>query len=386
MRIKKIAKLFLGMLALALFLTGASKASFQENFNKKEIYIPKDETINDDYIGAAENVRIEGTINGDVMTAGIMVDFTGESSRDVLAIGSELTIGGKINGNLRAIGGSIIIEGEITKNVTVAGGDIILAKGSVIRGNVYIAGGYVEIGGKIEGNVETMGGQVLLAGDVAKNAEIASDEISTSPEAKIGGNFTYYSDEEIAVDKSIVSGEIIKKSPAGEKDDGIKGFLFSKMLGFFSLLLFSFVFYKLFSKNAAEVFWDLSRKENLWKYLAFGITTFVIIPVVCFILIILMVGLPLALTFFAFFAVVLMFAKFMAYAMAGYFAVKRFRDYKFTDKFPIAVFVIGYLILEILLVVPVFGWLAVYLIVAWSFGGLTEHIYRNLKNGGKNED
>lgn len=374
------------MLALTLFLTGASKASFLDGFDKKEIYIPKDETINDDYIGAAEDVKIDGVVNGDVMTAGIMVDFSGESSKDVLAIGSELTIGGKINGNLRAIGGSIVIEGEITNNVTIAGGDIIFAKGSVVKGNVYIVGGYVEIEGKIEGNVETMGGQVLLAGDVAKNANIISDEISTGPETKIGGNLTYYSDKEFTVDKSIVGGEIIKKSPAGKKDDGIKGFLFSKMFGFFSLLLFSFVLYRLFSKNAAEVFRDLSKKENFWKYLAFGITTFIIIPIVCFILIILMVGLPLALTFFAFFAVALMFAKFMAYAMTGYFISKRFRDYKFTDKFPIAVFVIGYLILEILLAVPILGWLAVYLIVAWSFGGLTEHIYRNLKNGGKIEN
>lgn len=386
MKIKRNIKLFLAVFMLIFFLAGVSAASFPNGFDKKEIYIHKDETINDDYIGAAENVRIDGVVNGDVMTAGIVVDFAGESSEDVLTAGGELKINGKINGNLRAIGGSIVIEGEIAKNVTIAGGDIIFTKGSVVKGNVYIVGGYVEVGGKIDGNVEVMGGQVLLSGDVTKNTNIISDEISTSPEAKIGGNLTYYSDKEIVIDKSVVNGEIIKESFTGKKDNDIKEFLFSKIFGFFSLLLFSFVLYKLFSKNAVEIFQGLSKKENFWKYLAFGITTFIIIPAICFILIILMIGLPLALTFFAAFAIALMFAKFIACAMTGYFVGKRYKDYKFTDKFPIAVFVAGYLILEILWAIPVLGRLAVCLIVTWSFGGLTEYIYRNLKSGRRNEN
>lgn len=370
------------VLAVVLLITTAGLvfASGKSDFSKDEIFVPESETIDGDYLGAAGVVDVAGNINGDVMVAGGMLNFSGKSSGDILAAGGNITVSGSVGGNARVAGGNVFIRGKVARNVTVAGGNVVIEKDCVIDGNLYVAGGSVEIRGDVKGNIKTGGGYVLLAGNIGKDAEIAGDDISIRSDAQIGGNLAYYSDEEISIDKSIVGGEIIKNPLPGDREqkNNFSGFLFSRIFEFFSMLILALVFYKLFSKNAREVFKSLLEK-NPWKVLAFGIIAVILIPVISIILIISIVGLPLSFALLVNFAVALFLAKIITFIMIGYLINKRFKECEFTDKFPMMNFILGFLILEVLWLIPVLGWLAVCLLVLWSFGGLTEHIYRKLE-------
>ena len=275
--IKKIS-----LLAVILFFVGVGMAvaSSKIDSGKEEIFLLENEMVDGDYLGAAGSVDVAGTVNGDVMVAGGMLNISGKSLGDVLAAGGDIKISGEREGNVGVAGGNVYISGNVSKNVTIAGGSLAVEKDSVVGGNLYAAGGNIEIRGDIMGDVKIMGGRVLLAGNINKDAEIWADEIAIRPDASIGGDLVYHSNKEISFDKTIVGGEIVRKSipipPKKDKGD-FMGFLFGfEILQFLGLLILGFALYKLFYKSGKAVFESLEK--DLWRNLAAGIIAIILIP------------------------------------------------------------------------------------------------------------
>jgi len=275
--IKKVS-----LFAVILFFVGIGTvvASSRIDSGEEEIFLAENETVDGDYLGASGSVDVAGTVNGDVMVAGGLLNVSGKSLGDVLAIGGEVKINGEQEGNVRAVGGNVYLRGSVSKNATIAGGNITIEKDSVVGGNLYAAGGNIEIRGDIMGDVKIMGGRVLLAGNINKDAEIWADEIAIRPDASIGGDLVYHSNKEISFDKTIVGGEIVRKSipipPKKDKGD-FMGFLFGfEILQFLGLLILGFALYKLFYKSGKAVFESLEK--DLWRNLAAGIIAIILIP------------------------------------------------------------------------------------------------------------
>lgn len=373
--IKKIS-----LFAVILFFVGIGTvvASSRIDSGKEEIFLAENETVDGDYLGAAGSVDVAGTVNGDVMVAGGLLNISGKSSGDVLVIGGEVKINGEQEGNVRAVGGNVYLRGSVSKNATIAGGNITIEKDSIVGGNLYLAGGNIEIRGNVDGEIKVAGGRILVAGNINKDAEIWADEITIRPDAKIVGNLTYHSNKEISFDKTVVAGEVIRKSvpisPKKDKGDFL-GFLFGfEIIGFLGLLILGFVLYRLFYRSGKAIFESLEK--DLWRNLAAGIIAIILIPASLIILAISLVGWPLMVIILFSFIITLMISKIVAAIMLGYLINKRFKQYEFTAKFPLMNFILGYLVLTVLWMIPVLGWLAVCLINLWAFGGIVSYVYK----------
>ena len=371
-------------LVMAVFLfigAGVIFASGKTDFEEEEVFLLESETVNGDYLGVAGVVDVAGTVDGDVMIAGGMLNFYGKSSGDILAAGGEIKISGEKEGSVRVAGGNISIEGNVPKNVTAAGGNITIEKNSVIDGSVYIAGGNIEIRGDIKGDVKAAGGRVLLAGDTDGDVEIWAEEISIRSDAKIGGSIVYHSNSEVSIDENVVAGEIIRKPlPVKEEErKGFLGFLFGfELLKFLGLLILGLILYRFFYRNGKNIFDSMEREP--WKNLAMGIIAMILIPVSLIILLVSLVGWPLMIVILFGFIIALMVSKIVAAIAVGHFINKRLKERELTEKFPWVNFILGYLVLVVLWIVPIVGWLAVCLITAWAFGGIVWYLYRKFEN------
>lgn len=93
-----------------------------------------------------------------------------------------------------------------------------------------------------------------------------------------------------------------------------------------------------------------------------------------------LVGWPLMIVILFSFIVILITSQIVAPIMLGYIITKKFKQYEFTAKFPLMNFVLGYLVLIVLWMIPVLGWLAVCLINLWAFGGIVSYIYKIKKS------
>ena len=374
---KKIALI----MAVFLFIgIGTIFASGKTDFKEEEVFLLENEIVNGDYLGAAGIVDVAGTVNGDVMIAGGTINFSGKSSGDVLAAGGDIKISGEKEGSVRAAGGNISVGGNVPKNVTVAGGNIVIEKNSIIDGSVYIAGGNIEIRGDVKGDVKVAGGRVLLVGSTDGDVEIWAEEISIRPDAKIGGSLVYHSNSEVSIDENVVAGEVIRKSlPIKEDEDkDFLGFLLGfELLKFLGLLILGLILYRFFYRNGKDIFDSMEREP--WKNLAVGIVAMILIPVSLVVLLISLIGWPLMIVVFFVFIIALMISKIIATIAIGHLINKIFKERELTEKFPWMSFVLGYLVLVVLWIIPVVGWLAVCLITAWAFGGIVWHLYRKIE-------
>ncbi len=371
------------LFAVVLFFAGMGMAAASSRIDsgKEEIFLLENETVDGDYLGAAGTVDVAGTVNGDVMAAGGMLNVSGKSSGDVLAVGGEIKISGDKEGNVRAAGGNIYFNGNVSKNITIAGGSLAVEKDAVVGGNLYAAGGNIEIRGNVKGDARIAGGRILLAGNIGRDVEILSDEIVIRPDASIGGNLTYYSNKEISFDRALVKGEVVRKSIpiSSKKDKGdFLGFLLGfEILEFLGILILGFALYKLFYGNGKAIFESLEK--DLWKNLASGIIVVILIPAFLIILAISLVGWPLMVVILFNFIIALMISKIVAAIMLGYIINKRFKEREFTEKFPLMNFILGYLVLTVLWLIPALGWLSVCLINLWAFGGIVSYVYKKLQ-------
>jgi len=220
------------------------------------------------------------------------------------------------------------------------------------------------------------GRSVVLSGLVKGNTEIMAEQVSARPGAKIEGNLTYYGNSNLKIDKSIVAGEIIRKSlPAKNRGDG---FLGAELAGFLSILVLAYVFFKLFPKKARDIFVSLLERDS-WKMIAAGLLAIILIPITAIILMITVIGMPLAIILIFVFISAVLFAKAIASIVLGFAINRHFKPREFTDSFPLTDFVLGYLILELLMLIPFLGPLAAFLIFLWAFGGIVKYFYGGLK-------
>lgn len=73
-----------------------------------------------------------------------------EVFRDVVVFGGRLTVDGKVLGDAVTIGGSASVSGEITGDLAVVGGSIELEDGAIVLGDVVSVGGSIEKGENVE--------------------------------------------------------------------------------------------------------------------------------------------------------------------------------------------------------------------------------------------
>lgn len=168
----RTVKLFsiLALLAV-LSLTLATPASAFDGRSGDRIVIESDEVIDDDlYVTAGEFV-LDGTVNG-----------------DVVAMGQSITINGTVEGDVMAAGQTVVVNGTVTGAIRMAGSVLFLGETADIGGDIIGAGYSLEAreGSGIGQDLVFAGAQILLAGDVARNAQIATGAFELR--GRVGGN------------------------------------------------------------------------------------------------------------------------------------------------------------------------------------------------------
>ncbi len=158
------------LLAL-LLLTFVTPASAFDGRSGDRIVIESDEVINDDLYVTAGELVMDGTVNG-----------------DLIAMGQTITINGTVDGDVLAAGQTIVVNGTVTGAIRVAGSVLFVGENASIGGDVIGAGYSLEIqeGGGVGQDLVFAGGQILLAGDVSRNAQVASGAFELR--GTVGGN------------------------------------------------------------------------------------------------------------------------------------------------------------------------------------------------------
>ena len=178
------------LLAAGLLASGAAGA--ETRFSDSVVV---SQAINDDLYAAAGEVRISGAIGGAAILAAGTAEISGDVEGDVILGGGRIDLAGGVGDDLRAAGGDVQVSGFVTDQAAIVGGTVTIGPGSAIGGRTWIAAGDAEIAGQIGDDLRVFAGTVVISGQVAGNVEVTAREIRVAPDAVIGGNLLWRSNQ-----------------------------------------------------------------------------------------------------------------------------------------------------------------------------------------------
>ena len=226
------------------------------------------------------------------------------TSSDMFYYDSEIDISEIIDGNVFAYGQTVNVSGEIYGDLFVVGNTINIEEDAIIHGNIFAFGGSLNLSGIcsdvyaylsdftldtngiIARNINLVANTVNLSGQVSRDANIRSENISFDEDTKeiISGNLNYYSKSEQTIPDGVVAGETNYKSIETNTENItltiVKSIVSSLIFSFIIIMLLLWINPK-FKDKASEII-----KDNSFK--AFGIGLLVLFGTILAILVLLL--------------------------------------------------------------------------------------------------
>lgn len=346
--------------------------------------LPADEVIDDDLFVGGETVTVNGTVNGDLYVGGGVVDIDGTINGDVLAAGGNLTISGVVEDDVRAAGGNLTVSGAlIGDNLTIAGGNITVDDETTIGGSLVFGGGSISSKADVGRGVVGGSGNLILDGPVEKDVQVGVGKLTLGPRATVGGDLRYAAEERATIDEeAIVVGEIKKvvpkvKLPKKEVRKGfaagLRGALFGfKAWSFLAALVVGLLVVYLLPDFVGDVADKITERPG--GTLLWGIGALFLTPPALLLLLIAVIGIPLAFILGMLFVIDLYLAKiFIGVVLGSWLAAKLGRE----DMGTYLMFTLGLLAYYVLTSLPFVGWLIVLASLFLGLGALFSY-YKDL--------
>ena len=281
------------LLALALIAPVAAA----EFLNGDSPRVPRGTTVSEDLYVAGREVEIAGTVTRDllVMAGDLSIADSGRVDGNVNAAVDQATIAGEVGRSLRVAARDVTIVGTVGGDVVVAGATVEIERGASVAGDVIVAGGEVEILGDVGGDVRGSAGSVVIDATIDGDVRLDSDDIELRSDARIGGRLEYTSADEAEIDQgAIVTGGVDRDEPERfGLEDGLVGWLTGVILRLLWLLVAGAVLILLLPRGCVAVA-DGVRHRPLGSLL-YGLLFMIVTPILIVILLVTVVGLPVAL-------------------------------------------------------------------------------------------
>lgn len=254
-----------------------------------------------DYFGIGGDVRLTETVEGDAMLAGGRVAVASEIKGDLVVTGGELSLGGAVSDDLYAAGGSVQLDAIVSGNARVAGGEVQVGPATDVAGALSLAGGRVEFDGNAHDYLRATGGSVRLNGEVHGDVEVRAEELQIGPATRIGGRLVYRgpAPPEVPEGALIAGGvEFHERGPRhffesdGPRVHHTQG-RFGSVVWFFGVFVAAALCLMLFPRFLREAAAAVGRRP--WQSLGLGLAILVCGPVLGVMLLITIIGIPLAL-------------------------------------------------------------------------------------------
>ncbi len=327
--------------------------------------------VQGDYFAFGSHVEISGTVHGDVYAAGGEVLMDGVIDGDLIVAGGAVTVSGEVIQDVRIVGGDVTLSGEIYRNVTIAGGDVHLTDSVYVAGNLLTGAGNLLVGGSIDGDVRIGAGNVTLANAIGGELAVAAVAIRLTSKASVGKEFNYWSDREPSIDaEATILGTVTKrKIPEAFKGEEVRrGFagmqVAAGVVSFVSTLILGLLLlriYPVFTPRVASMI-----QEQPWVTLGVGGALLVGVPLVVFLCMVSVLGIPIGLMLSAMFFVTLYVGRVFVMLWAG----QRLLGLVSDSPSVVWAFVTGLIVYFLISVVPIVGKLVTLLAVTTGLGAI----------------
>ncbi len=322
------------------------------------IMVAAGRTIDRDYFAVAERVEIAGTINGDAHILARHIVVTGTINGDLLASGATVDLVGTVAQNARILSGRLTMTGHVGRNLSVTAGQVHLGGNGSVQGAMIGGGATVQIEAPVAHNLTVAGRRVVLAGPIGGSVNAAAITLDIASTADIAGSVSYLGDHPPTIhEHARVKGPVMRRKfptlrwPWSEQVHSSLEWIGLGLLGISaaSTLLMGLgliaVFPRAFERTVLQLGSHPAGAGGI------GLLTCLLAPLGVGILILSLVGLPLAMILVALSLVVFYAGRIVTMAWIGHSLLA----WSGSTRRPYAAFLIGLVLYYGLRVIPVVG-------------------------------
>jgi cytoskeletal protein CcmA (bactofilin family) len=335
--------------------------------------LAEDETRAVDLYIWSRSLEINGTLDGDIIAGFQEGVINGTVTQDVNGLCETMTINGEVGDDVRFGCETFSVDGHIGGDLIVAAKEVNIGETAVIDGDVIIASATANVYGHIAGRARIATGFLDLGGTIEGNAEVTTDGgMRIGPDAHIGGDLHYEGPSRVDIADGVVGGQFTYEKAEKEEVEvnlnWLKGAgLFFHFIGFLMALVAGSVIVALTRDHARRTA-EIIRTKPL-KSLGIGFVTFICMPVVLLIMLILILPIPLMFVTAMAYGIALYIAKFYFSIWLGNLILRRGGR---TDVSPIPSMLLGLVLVYFVTAIPFLGTLAGIVIIFFGLGALLQ--------------
>ncbi|MBT3250014.1 MAG: polymer-forming cytoskeletal protein [Candidatus Pacebacteria bacterium] len=335
------------------------------------------ERVHGPHFRSGEMVVMTEDLVGDVYVSGGTVMIDGKIDGDLLVGGGTVTLNGEVTEDVRIGAGEVVFNGQVGQDVTVGAGTVTFGPSSEVAGSVIAGSGMVVFNGKVMGDVWAGAGAAQLAGNFGQNVNLETSEMQVLPNAVISGDLNAKYEDKIDVsDQAQIVGEqnleqryrVAQTEKARDQMANFgKGMGQAKsgmalILGLVSGLILMYFFPKVTDAVTDQLL------KNPLSSLGWGFAKLMIVPLSAVLLMVTVVGLPLAFLMLMGYSVGMMTASWIAGKAIGEVVYKESKVTFLKNRY--LQFILGLVLLSLAGLLPLVGWLIKLVAFLMGFGAL----------------
>jgi hypothetical protein len=305
------------------------------------------------------------TFSGDIVSIDTPIDD------DVFAAGSMVNINAPVD-SATAIGGTVNVNAPVKGDLLAGGGQVHI--NSDVGGKVMAAGGSIDQSGNIGTNLVAMGGQVsiLSQSNISKDALIIGENVVNA--GRVNGTLTVSASE---FENTGSAGKVdFQKRVHTEEDksEGLRGFGLFGLAWIIGYLILGLILLRIFPKLFAAIGEEITRSPAVVT--AVGFVSIIAAFIALVLIAVTIIGLPIAIVGFMLTVIALMLTGTFVSFTLGKWIGSRF-SLKYGDM---ALFLIGFVILNVLFLIPFLGGLVYLISASMGFGAIVYSAKNRLRN------
>mgnify|MGYP005842673621 CR=1 FL=1 len=331
----------------------------------KDILIAPDEIVDDDLIAMGRTIKIQGIVNGDLFAFAQEVIIENTVNGSIYTGGADININAQKCRSIWAFCGSLKANANIENNLLFFGGQLKTSNTNIIKKDMFVFGGEITINGEVQGRVKGNIGRINLNGKI-KGADIEAEKIYVNSGATVMEDLKVKSKNEPVIDANakILGNTKFKKieGKTHRSKNRIGGFV--KTIFFISKLIIGIILIAILKPYIKRT--NQLLQDSTWKILGFGFLTIIVIPIVSVLTLATIIGIPVAIFGVFVFLTLAYISGIVFSAGFGEWIIKLIK--KESIPSPILSFIVGFIIITLICLIPYLGLIFRILILFFGTG------------------
>jgi hypothetical protein len=357
------------------WLAGGSIAHGIEFKRASTHQVSAGETIESELWLQAGASDFQGTARDDLFILAYSNTVSGTVEKDVWLAGQHVGLGGVIGDDARLAGIQVRLDGVVNGDLLAFGAQTLqLSSQSVVRGAARLSGGHVLVSGVHHGPLWILSQRVTLDGEFNGPLRVIADDIVILKDTRIAGDLVYSSPRELFLNEGVfLGGKLVRRElTGGAVQISWSTYLWIQLFLYLAALTTGLPLIGLFPRFTGQAVRTI-RHAGLRSLLA-GTATVLLLPVVAYLALWTLIGVPLSLLLLMGLAALVYLSKVYVALALGSFLLRRRGAHSFGMTF--LVYSLGLLFLYILNLPPIVGSVIWLLTVLVGAGGMVLSLRR----------